>query len=56
MSRYEYKSPPGPIIKTKAWATYVADMAKLGIKVEHGIATHERFGVELRRSNRELNS
>tara|TARA_R110000772_G_scaffold203982_6_gene314165 strand:- start:3763 stop:3933 length:171 start_codon:yes stop_codon:yes gene_type:complete len=56
MKHSEHKSPPGPIIKTKAWATYVADMAKLGMTVEHGIATHEIFGVELRRSNREFAS
>jgi hypothetical protein len=43
MSRYEYKSPPVPITETKAWATYVEDMAKLGVKVVFGQSKPSTF-------------
>ena len=53
MSRYEYKSPPVPIIETKAWATYVEDMAKLGVKVVFGQSKPSIFYEQKIRQRRE---
>ena len=50
-----------PVDETDAWAKYVSQMAELGMTVQFGVATHDRFyeramGTALRNRQRRVAS